>query len=298
MNSLPLRLGLLQTYADSSPGDNLDRTLTLIDRAAEDGATVICTQELFRTTYFPQEEDDRHFELAESLTAATCKALSARAKKHGAVVVGSLFERRAPGLFHNTSVVWDADGSVAGMYRKMHIPDDPRFFEKFYFTPGDLGFRAIQTKAGRLGVLICWDQWFPEAARLTALHGAEVLIYPTAIGTWIGEKEFQPVQHDAWRTMQRAHAIANGVHVAAINRVGTEGEITFWGHSFVAQPDGQVVAEASDVESVLVVDCERNKTDDARQGWPFLRDRRIDAYSPLTKRYLDDDPSPSTTEGT
>ncbi len=293
MNSLPLRLGLLQTHADPSPDDNVARTLSLVDRAATEGATVICTQELFRTIYFPQEEDDRYFDLAEPLTATVCKELSRRAKKHGIVIVGSLFERRAPGLFHNTAVVWDRDGSVAGMYRKMHIPDDPRFYEKFYFTPGDLGFRAIQTSAGRLGVLICWDQWFPEAARLTALHGADVLIYPTAIGTWQGEKELRPIQHDAWRTMQRAHAIANGLHVAAINRVGTEGEITFWGRSFVASPDGRILAEADNQEAVLIVDCDRSRTDNARQGWPFLRDRRIDAYTQLTKRYLDDEHAPN-----
>ena len=205
------------------------------------------------------------------------------------MIVASLFEKRAPGLFHNTAVVLDVDGTLAGRYRKMHIPDDPRFYEKYYFTPGDLGFGAIDTHFGRLGVLICWDQWYPEAARLTALAGAEVLIYPTAIGTWRGELELRDAQHDAWRTIQRSHAIANGVFVAAINRSGREDELEFWGRSFVTAPDGSVLAEAGESEAVLVVDCERGHIDTAREGWPFLRDRRIDAYAGLSKRWLRDD---------
>jgi N-carbamoylputrescine amidase len=209
------------------------------------------------------------------------------AERLGVVIVASLFEKRAPGLFHNTAVVLDADGSLAGRYRKMHIPDDPRFYEKYYFAPGDLGFRVFDTRAGRVGVLVCWDQWYPEAARLTALAGAEVILYPTAIGTWTGEQDMAETQHDAWRTVQRGHAIANGVFVAAANRIGTEEELSFWGRSFVAAPDGRVLAEAGGEEAVLVVDCERARIDGAREGWPFLRDRRIDAYGDVTKRYLD-----------
>lgn len=281
-------LGLIQTHADASGETNLTRTLALIERAADEGAEIICTQELFLSRYFCQTEDDEHFALAETIPGPTTEALGALAKARGVVIVASLFERRAPGLFHNTVVVFDTDGSVAGRYRKMHIPDDPRFYEKFYFTPGDLGFRTIDTQKGRLGVLICWDQWYPEAARLTAMAGAEVLIYPTAIGTWSGEMELQPAQLEAWRTVQRSHAITNGVFVAAINRIGTEDELEFWGQSFVAAPDGSLLAEAQSDERILVVACERAAIDRAREGWPFLRDRRIDAYGDLTKRWRDE----------
>jgi len=215
-------LGLVQTFADASGETNLARTLALIGRAADEGADIVCTQELFRSRYFCQTEDDANFALAETIPGPTTEALAALAKARGIVIVASLFERRAPGLFHNTAVVFDADGSIAGRYRKMHIPDDPRFYEKFYFTPGDLGFGAVDTQKGRIGVLICWDQWYPEAARLTAMAGAEVILYPTAIGTWSGEMELQAAQHEAWRTVQRSHAITNGVFVAAANRIGTE----------------------------------------------------------------------------
>jgi N-carbamoylputrescine amidase len=283
-----IHLGLLQTHADPSGETNLARTLALIERAADEGAEIVCTQELFLSPYFCQTEDDAHFALAETIPGPTTEALAAVAKARGIVIIASLFERRAPGLFHNTAVVLDADGSLVGRYRKMHIPDDPRFYEKYYFTPGDLGFGAVDTQKGRIGVLICWDQWYPEAARLTAMAGAEVIVYPTAIGTWSGELELQPAQHDAWLTVQRSHAITNGVFVAAINRIGTEDELEFWGRSFVAAPDGSILASADTAEAVLVVACERAQIDRAREGWPFLRDRRIDAYGDLSKRWRDE----------
>lgn len=285
----PLRLGLVQTSAVADAETNLAHTAALIRRAAADGAQVVCTQELFLTPYFPQVESDEHFALAEAIPGPTTEALGALAAELGIVIVGSLFEKRAPGLFHNTAIVLDADGSLVGRYRKMHIPDDPRFYEKYYFTPGDLGFRVFDTRFGRLGVLVCWDQWYPEAARLTALAGAEVLLYPTAIGTWRGELELEDAQYDAWRTIQRSHAIANGVFVAAVNRIGREDELEFWGRSFVTAPDGSVIAEASTDEAVLVVTCDRRQIDAAREGWPFLRDRRIDAYEGLGERWLGDE---------
>ncbi|MDA1194833.1 MAG: carbon-nitrogen hydrolase [Planctomycetota bacterium] len=288
MNAPHFRLGLVQTHADETPARNLERTLALIEGAADEGAEIVCTQELFLSRYFCQTEDDAHFALAEPIPSATTNALAALARARGIVIVASLFERRAAGLFHNTAIVLESDGSIAGRYRKMHIPDDPRFFEKYYFTPGDLGFVTIDTSKARLGILICWDQWYPEAARLTAMAGAEVLIYPTAIGTWKGESALQPTQHAAWHTIQRSHAVANGVYVAAINRIGTEDELEFWGRSFCAAPDGSILAEAGADESVLVVTCERAATERARQGWPFFRDRRIDAYGDLTLRWRDD----------
>lgn len=286
MTAAPVQLGLIQTHASPDAADNLERTVALIGQAAAAGAQVVCLQELFRTRYFCQTEDDANFALAEPVPGPGTERLAAVAAEHGIVLIASLFEKRAPGLFHNTAAVFDADGTLLGRYRKMHIPDDPRFYEKFYFTPGDLGFRTFDTRYGRIGVLICWDQWYPEAARLTALHGAWLLCYPTAIGTWAGELELADTQHDAWRTVQRSHAIANGVYVAAANRIGVEDEIHFWGRSFVAAPDGQVVAEADDTEQVLVTACDPSALDRAREGWPFLRDRRIDAYGPLTQRYL------------
>jgi N-carbamoylputrescine amidase len=285
-----VRVGLVQTHASEDPDDNLRRTLALLDRAADEGARIVCTQELFRSRYFCQEEDARHFVLAEPIPGPTTEALGALARRRRVTVLGSLFERRAAGLFHNTMVVLGPDGALAGRYRKMHIPDDPRFFEKYYFTPGDLGFRSFAVPDVRVGTLVCWDQWYPEAARLTALQGAEILFYPTAIGTWTGEPDEMAAQHDAWRTVQRAHAITNGIFVAATNRVGAEGELRFWGRSFVAGPDGRVIAEAGDGEEVLVTDCDLSSMDRARQGWPFLRDRRIDAYDGLSRRYLDEGP--------
>ncbi|MCA1818563.1 MAG: carbon-nitrogen hydrolase [Halobacteriales archaeon] len=282
-----VKVGLVQTHAGHDAADNLARTLALIDKAAKKGANIVCTQELFLTPYFCQEEDQANFDLAEAVPGPTTKALQERAKRHGIVIVGSLFEKRAKGLYHNTAVVIDADGSLLGKYRKMHIPDDPRFYEKFYFAPGDLGFQAFDTRFGRIGTLICWDQWYPEAARLTALQGADILFYPTAIGTWLGEMEYKPSQHEAWHTVQRSHAVANGCFVVAVNRVGREGELDFWGHSFVARPMGIVAAEAGEGEEVLVVDCDLREIEAARRGWPFLRDRRVDAYEGLLKRYLD-----------
>ncbi len=289
-----VRIGLVQGAMSADPAKNLARYLALTEQAADQGAQIICLPELFRSLYFCQTEDDRHFALAEAIPGPTTAAFQAVAKKHGVVVVASLFEKRAPGLFHNTAVVIDADGALLGRYRKMHIPDDPRFYEKYYFTPGDLGFRAFDTRFGRLAVLVCWDQWYPEAARLAVLQGAQMLFYPTAIGTWTGERALQPVQHDAWRTLQRSHAIANGVFVAAVNRTGREGELDFWGGSFLCRPSGALVAEASDGAEVLVADADFAEIDRQRQGWPFLRDRRIDAYGGLLERYLDSTEGPAS----
>lgn len=286
--SRTLDVALVQTHADVEPAKNLERTLALLERAAVGGARLLVTQELFRSRYFCQEEDAKYFDLAEPVPGPTTEALGRLAKKHGVVVVASLFERRAPGLFHNTAVVLESDGRPAGIYRKMHIPEDPRFFEKFYFAPGDLGFTPIDTSVGRLGVLVCWDQWYPEAARLMALAGAEVLVYPTAIGTWHGEPALEATQHDAWRTMQRAHAIANGLPVLAVNRIGDEGELTFWGRSFAAGPDGRILAEAGRDEAILRVTIDFDATNAAREGWPFFRDRRIDAYGDLSRRWRDE----------
>ncbi|MEA3143525.1 MAG: N-carbamoylputrescine amidase [Thermoplasmata archaeon] len=287
-----VHVGLVQTHASGEAADNIARTLKLIDQAAKKGAQVVCTQELFTSTYFCQEEDAHFFDLAEPIPGPTTKALQAKARQHGIVIVGSLFEKRARGLYHNTAVVIDADGTLLGSYRKMHIPDDPRFYEKFYFTPGDAtppsgGFKAFDTKFGRIGTLICWDQWYPEAARLTALQGADILFYPTAIGTWLGEMEYKETQHQAWHTIQRAHAVANGCFVVAVNRIGREDELQFWGRSFVARPMGIVAAEAGEGEEVLVVPCDLKEIEAARRGWPFQRDRRIDAYGDLTRRYVD-----------
>jgi len=277
------------------PGENLERGMTLVEAAAAQGAAVVCLPELFRSRYFCQVEDPAWFDLAESIPGPTTEVLGRLARRLGVVIVAPLFERRAAGLYHNRAVVLDSDGAQAGHYRKMHIPDDPCYYEKFYFTPGDLGFRAFGTRAGRLGVLICWDQWYPEAARLTALQGPDVLFYPTAIGWHPQEKAVEgAAQRDAWRTVQRGHAIANGVYVAAANRVGHEpapgaGEgIEFWGSSFIADPQGVVLAEAStDREEVLVAEVDPGRVEAVRRNWPFLRDRRIDAYHEITQRFLD-----------
>jgi N-carbamoylputrescine amidase len=287
-------IGLVQMRMGSDPAANLDRAVARIREAAGRGARVVCLPELFRTPYFCQREDAALFDLAEPIPGPTSEALARVARELGVVVVASLFERRAAGVYHNTAVVLDADGTERGRYRKMHIPDDPLYYEKFYFTPGDLGFRAFDTAVGKLGTLICWDQWYPEAARLTALAGADVLFYPTAIGWHPREKaEYGAAQVNAWQVMQRAHAIANGVYVAAVNRVGHEGSadggIEFWGTSFVSDPFGVVIAEAArDDEAVLVVECDRAHLEDVRRNWPFLRDRRIDAYAPISKRLLDE----------
>jgi N-carbamoylputrescine amidase len=287
------RIGLVQMRMGSEPAANLDAAIAGIREAAARGAQIVCLPELFRTRYFCQREDAALFDLAEPIPGPTSDVLARVARALHVVVVASLFERRAAGVYHNTAVILDADGTERGRYRKMHIPDDPLFYEKFYFTPGDLGFRAFDTAVGRVGTLVCWDQWYPEAARLTALAGADVLFYPTAIGWHPREKaEYGEAQVTAWQVMQRAHAIANGVYVAAVNRVGHEGAadggIEFWGASFVSDPFGVVLAEASRTdEAVLVVDCDRAHQEDIRRNWPFLRDRRIDAYAPITKRLLD-----------
>ena len=288
-----VNVGLLQSACSPDPAANLKNTLAAAERAARDGAQIICTQELFRSQYFCQSEDYQHFQLAEPIPGPTTQAFQQLAKAKQVVIIASLFEKRAAGLYHNTAAVIDADGSLLGIYRKMHIPDDPLYYEKFYFTPGDLGFRAWQTRYGKIGVLICWDQWYPEAARLTALQGAEILFYPTAIGWHPREKaELGEQQRSAWETIQRAHAIANGCYVAVPNRVGHEklaGDgIEFWGQSFVAGTSGEILAKASVTESeTLVVPLDLSKVDDTRTHWPFLRDRRIDAYAGLTERLLD-----------
>jgi N-carbamoylputrescine amidase len=288
------KLGLVQMRCTPDPARNLSRAIELIHEAAGRGAEIICLPELFRTQYFCQTEDHAKFDLAEAIPGPSTTALGAVARERQVVLVVSLFERRAAGLYHNTAVIIDSDGAPVGKYRKMHIPDDPLFYEKFYFTPGDLGFSAVDTAVGRVGTLVCWDQWYPEGARLTALAGADVLFYPTAIGWHPAEKaEFGAAQADAWRTMQRAHAIANGVYVAAVNRVGHEGTlpggIEFWGGSFVADPFGVVLAEASrDSEEILIVTCDRGHQETVRRHWPFLRDRRIDAYGAIGKRFIDE----------
>src|ERR1051325_11575467 len=288
-----VKIGLLQSACSSDPVANLKKTLAAAERAVKQGAKIICTQELFRSQYFCQTEDYSCFDLAEPIPGPTTKAFQKFAKKNQVVAVASLFERRAPGLYHNTAAIIDADGSLRGLSRKMHIPDDPLYFEKFYFTPGDLGFRAWQTRYAKIGVLICWDQWYPEAARLTAMQGAEIIFYPTAIGWHPGEKTAHgPQQHSAWETIQRAHAIANGCYVAVPNRVGHEklagAGLEFWGQSFVAGTSGEILAKASpDKEEVVVVPLDLSRVDATRTHWPFLRDRRIDAYGGLTKRLLD-----------
>ena len=275
------------------PDENLRKAKDRIREAAARGAQIVCLQELFRSQYFCREENAALFDLAESIPGPTTAELCPLAAELNVSLIASLFERRAAGLYHNTAVAIDADGSILGLYRKMHIPDDPAYYEKFYFTPGDLGFRNFDTRYGRIASLVCWDQWYPEAARLAALGGAQIVFYPTAIGWHPREKaEHGKAQHDAWRTIQRAHAIANGVYVAAVNRVGYEGPpehgIEFWGGSFVCDPFGQVVAEAShDSEEILVVECDPRRSEDVRRNWPFLRDRRIDAYGPITARMLD-----------
>jgi len=284
-----VRLSLVQMRHAGSPERCVDAALRWIEKAAASGAQVICLQELVAGPYPCQSEDHCNFDYAETIPGPSTERISEAAKRLGVVVVVPLFEQRAPGVYHNTVAVIDADGSIAGLYRKMHIPDDPLFYEKFYFTPGDLGFTPIQTKFAKLGVGICWDQWFPEAARLFALAGAEILLYPTAIG-WIDEEkeEFGEGQRDAWLTSMRAHAISNGLWLGAANRVGVEGRLEFWGSSFVASPRGEVVAKADASEEGLIsADCVLDEIDVVRTHWPFLRDRRIDAYEGLTRRWID-----------
>lgn len=287
--SVPVKVALVQMTCGKDAAANLAKALQRIEAAAKKGARIVCLQELFRSRYFCQSEDHGNFKLAETVPGPSTEALCALARRKKIVIVASLFERRAAGIYHNTAVVIDADGSLAGKYRKMHIPDDPLYYEKFYFTPGDLGFPSFQTRYAKIAVLVCWDQWFPEGARLAALSGAQIIFYPTAIG-WI-PKEPRAVaqnQKSAWQTTQRSHAIANGVYVAAVNRVGGEGKIKFWGGSFVAGPLGEIVAQATEGrEEILMAKCDLAKIEETRQAWPFLRDRRIDAYGGLLARALD-----------
>ncbi len=295
MAARSFQVGLVQMAMSSDIGANAERAVKGVRDAARAGAQVVCLPELFRSPYFCQREDAHLFDLAEPVPGPSTEALGRAAKEAGVAVVAPVFERRAPGLYHNSAAVIDASGEIVGLYRKMHIPDDPSFYEKFYFTPGDLGFRAFDTHAGRIGTLICWDQWYPEGARLTALQGAAVLFYPTAIGWHPHEKDAHgTAQRDAWRTIQRSHAIANGVYVAVVNRVGHEVPpeggpgLQFWGSSFLCDPFGVVVAEAStDKEEVLVGEIDLGRLEDVRRNWPFLRDRRVDAYTGIDKRYLD-----------
>jgi len=295
-SSSTVTLGLIQSACSADPAANLKHTLALVEQAAKRGAKIISTQELFRSQYFCQSENYDNFKLAEKIPGPSTDAFCKLAKKHKVVIIASLFEKRAAGVYHNTAAIIDADGSLLGIYRKMHIPDDPLFYEKFYFTPGDLGFRAWETRYGKIGVLICWDQWYPEGARLTALQGAQILFYPTAIGWHPREKaKYGMNQHGAWETIQRSHAIANGCYVAAINRIGLEkiagvsGDgLEFWGQSFVAGTSGEILAKASvNKEEILLVPVDLASLDEQRTQWPFLRDRRIDAYANITKRLVD-----------
>ena len=303
-NANKFKVGLIQMRMAPDPEANFASAIERIHQAARLGANIVCLPELFRAQYFCQREDTRLFDLAEPLPGPSTAKLAEVARAARVVLIASLFERRAPGLYHNTAVTLNADGALASVYRKMHIPDDPLYYEKYYFTPGDLGFQAVDTAFGRIGTLVCWDQWFPEAARLTVLQGAELLFYPTAIGWHPAEKaEFGPAQYDAWQTIQRSHAIANGVFVAAVNRVGHEhGEvklaqgnlraegqgIEFWGGSFLADPFGRILAQAShDAEEILIAEIDPALIEETRRNWPFLRDRRIDAYSGITQRFLD-----------
>ena len=283
-----VKIGLVQMACSEDSKANVQQAEAGIRKAAEQKAQIICLQELFQTRYFCQIEDLENFKLAEDIPGPMTEAMSQLAAQLGVVLILPLFEKRSTGIYHNTAVVLDADGSMAGRYRKMHIPDDPGFYEKFYFTPGDMGFQAISTHFGRVGVLICWDQWFPEAARLTALSGAQFLFYPTAIGYQDFDEAVADKQVAAWQTIQKAHSIANGIFTCVVNRVGKEGQINFWGGSFVCDPFGECLAQASSQEpEVLVADCDLGLIEETRQGWPFLRDRRVDAYQDLTRLYID-----------
>ena len=290
-----MKIGIIQKACSANSAENLERAVVKIEEAVKDGAQIICLPELFRSEYFCQQENATLFDLAEAVPGPSTKALSKIAKKHRVAILVSVFERRTAGLYHNSLAVLDEQGEIAGLYRKMHIPDDPAYFEKFYFTPGDRGFQAIKTTHATVGPLICWDQWYPEAARMTALQGAEILFYPTAIGWHPNEKtEEGQAQRDAWMTIQRSHAIANGVFVVAVNRVGHEDPaggdgLEFWGSSFACDPFGVILAQASvNREETLVVDVDLKRIEEVRRNWPFLRDRRIDAYEGITKRLLDD----------
>lgn len=301
LNGSVVNVGLTQMSCSADVKENRAKQIRLVEQAAKAGAKIICTQEMFATQYFCQVEDHRFFKLAETIPGPSTDAFCKIAKKYKAVIIASLFEKRTSGLYHNTAAVIDADGSILGIYRKMHIPDDPLYYEKFYFTPGDTGFRSWQTKHAKIGVLICWDQWYPEGARLTALQGAEILFYPTAIGWHPSEKkQYGEAQHESWELIQRSHAVANGCYVCAPNRIGVEkilgsdgkpvskDGIQFWGQSFVASPNGQVVKRASvEKEEIVIVPCDLEAVEFSRTHWPFLRDRRIDAYGDMTKRFVD-----------
>ncbi len=280
-----IKLGLIQTSSEATHDGNVEKTFSLIREAASKGAQIICTQELFTSDYFCQNHDEAHFNKAVDLPGGLTDATGVLARELGVVIISSLFERRDAGLYHNSATVHDADGSLLGIYRKMHIPEDPGFHEKYYFTPGDTGFKAFDTKFGRIGVLICWDQWFPEGARLTALEGAQILFYPTAIGVLPEEDdEVKREFMDAWEIMHRSHAVANGCYVAAVNRVGQEKDIRFWGDSFVSGPFGKILAQAGDAEEILISEIDFSLIEKQRRTWPFLRDRRIDAYEGISKR--------------
>jgi N-carbamoylputrescine amidase len=286
-----VKVGLVQMSCSGNMNSNMDKAIEGIREAASKGANIVCLQELFTSLYFCDVEDYENFKLAESIPGPSTDLLSAVAQETGVVIIASLFEKRAQGLYHNTTAVLDADGKYLGKYRKMHIPDDPAYFEKFYFTPGDLGYKVFETKYGKIGVLICWDQWYPEAARLTSLMGAEILFYPTAIGWATSQDEATNTeQYNAWQTIQRSHAVANGVHVVSVNRVGLEqnGAMKFWGGSFVANPFGSLIVKAThDQEEVIVTELDLSKTDSYRTHWPFMRDRRIDSYGDIVKRFID-----------
>ncbi|MDF3076403.1 MAG: carbon-nitrogen hydrolase [Sphingobacteriaceae bacterium] len=291
MKQKNVSIGLVQMSCTANKSENLEKAIAKVKEAAAKGAQIVCLQELFTSLYFCDEENYDNFSLAESIPGSSTDALSEVAKELNVVIIASLFEKRAQGIYHNTTAVLDADGTYLGKYRKMHIPDDPGFYEKFYFTPGDLGYKVFKTKFATIGVLICWDQWYPEAARITSLMGAEVLFYPTAIG-WAHTQDegTNTEQYNAWQTIQRSHAVANGVHVVSVNRVGVEAGIKFWGGSFVANPFGSVIYQASHTdEEVIVQEVDLAKTDSYRTHWPFMRDRRIDSYQQITKRYIDED---------
>jgi N-carbamoylputrescine amidase len=291
--SKPVKIGTVQMSCTKSPSENLQKAKEKIREAAIKGAQIVCLQELFTSLYFCDVEDYDHFNLAEAIPGPSTDSLSSLAKELGVVIIASLFEKRTKGIYHNTTSVLDADGAYLGKYRKMHIPDDPSYYEKFYFTPGDLGYKVFKTKFATIGVLICWDQWYPEASRITALMGAEVLFYPTAIGWATSQDEATNTeQYGAWQTIQRSHAVANGLHVVSVNRVGFEqnGAMKFWGGSFIANPLGTILYKAShESEEVNVTEIDLNKTDSVRVHWPFMRDRRIDSYQPITKRFIDED---------
>jgi N-carbamoylputrescine amidase len=286
-NTSKVTVALLQMSMEASPKANVKKTVSMIEKAAKKGADIVVTPELFTTLYFPQIHDQKCFELAETIPGPSSQAIAQATRKNKVTVVASLFEKRTAGLYHNTALTFNAKGEMIDLYRKMHIPHDPSFYEKYYFSPGDTGFRTVETQRAKIGTLICWDQWYPEGARLTALQGAEVLFYPTAIGWFKSDKEpWKTEMHNAWETIQRSHAIANGVFVGSVNRVGTEDGLVFWGQSFIADPFGRVLARGSkDKEEIVMAECDLDLIRDTRENWPFLRDRRIDAYDGLTQRF-------------